>query len=66
MSTILFRRHNGANPDGYVVDHKNNNNGDNRLKNPQLITQQQNFKRYHTKFHQKRSKKREVKATNRS
>lgn len=45
LSTVLFGRHNDANPDGYVVKHKNNNKFDNRLKNLQLITQQQKCKK---------------------
>ena len=42
INRIVLQCHHGIIPDNYVVDHKNDNKMDNRLKNLQLLTSQQN------------------------
>jgi hypothetical protein len=47
LNRLIWEAFNGAIPDGYVVDHKNNNKKDNRLENLQLLTCSENLLKYH-------------------
>jgi hypothetical protein len=44
---LVWESFNGAIPEGYVVDHKNGDKKDNRLKNLQLLTWSENATKYH-------------------
>ena len=43
---IVWQEYKGLIPDGYVIDHINDNKSDNRLSNLQLLTPKQNIKKY--------------------
>jgi hypothetical protein len=43
---IVWQEYKGLIPDGYVVDHINDDKTDNRLSNLQLLTPKQNTKKY--------------------
>ena len=42
----LWEEHNGKIPDGYEVDHINNDKTDDRLENLQLLTREENIKKF--------------------
>lgn len=44
---VVWETFNGPVPEGYQVDHKNDNRFDNRLDNLQLLTLQENYRKEH-------------------
>ena len=53
MHQFVWETYNCLIPNRYIIDHDNDNKTDNRLKNLQLLTSQQNSAKYHQKFKHK-------------
>lgn len=64
MHRFIWETYNCVIPDDYVVDHLNGNKTDSRLKNLQLVTPQQNTKKYYNEHYHKKGGKGRIKATN--